>query len=346
MDKVKLTQGTIQWEQARETRIGSSEVFDIVRYYAKPEELQNCGINAEEVMSEAPYTSAWALYHKMRGDGLYHREALAPEYAEYGHAVEPYGVYALQQGRSHKLRPGEVYASDRLIASLDIAGVSEPCDCIPYDVGYGVVAPGKRFVCEQKSMHPDRYQAGMPMKYIIQAQYQAAMVAADFFILQIMVLHNDTAFERGKVTQMRMAQRKAYLPNHMDVHHIYFRYNEALAALILVCLDRFFADVDSCKEPTPFIALDSAKNIISSIRSNTYFNPNSTVPFDLTAYVQAKARQEKAEKERKVILQSVVEQAKALNAVRFLSPDGTSASFSRDGKFLVRPPKEVRSANN
>lgn len=89
MDRVKLSQGTLRWEQARETRIGSSEVFDIVRYYALPDELQNCGISAEKIMEEAPYTSAWALYHKMKGDGLYHREALAPEYAEYGHAVEP-----------------------------------------------------------------------------------------------------------------------------------------------------------------------------------------------------------------------------------------------------------------
>lgn len=346
MEKVKLTQGTLQWEQAREVRIGSSEVFDIVRYYARPDELQNCGISSEQIMEEAPYTSAWALYHKMRGDGLYHREALAPEYAEYGHAVEPYGVYLLQKGRKHKLRPGEVYASQRLIASLDIAGVSEPCDCVPFDVGYGMAEAGKRFVCEQKSMHPDRYRAGMPIKYIIQAQYQAAMVDADFFLLQVMVLHNDTVFERGKITQMSTAQRRRYLSEHMDVHHLYFRYSEALAALLSVCLDRFFADVDSDNEPTPFIAQDSTKYIISSIRGNTYFSQDSTIPFDLTAYVDAKTRQENAEQERKAILQAVVEQAKASNAVKFLGPDGTSASFSKDGKFLVRPPKEARDAKD
>ena len=341
MDKVKLRQGTLQWEAAREKRIGSSEVFDIVRYYATQEELQNCGINGEKMMEEAPYTSAWALYHKMLGDGLYHREALAPEYAEYGHAVEPYGVYVLQKGRHNKLRPGEVYASDRLIASLDIAGVSEERDCIPYDVGAGIASAGRRFVCEQKSMHPDRYKAGLPLKYIIQAQYQTAMVNAEFFIIQIMVLHNDTVFERGKVTQMSLPQRKKYLAQHMDVHHIYFRHSEALAALIRLCLDRFFSDVDNGREPVPFIAQDSPRNIIHSIRSNTYFNADSVVPHDLTAYMEAKARQEEAEQERKAILQDIVERAKEANAVKFLSPDGTRAGFSRDGKFLVRPPKEA-----
>lgn len=341
-----MIQNTLQWENAREARIGSSEIFDIVRYYATPEELQNCGISPETILEETPYTSTWALYHKMLGDGLYHREALAPEYAEYGHAVEPYGVYVLQKGRKHKLIPGEVFASDRLIASLDVSGLSEECDCIPYDVGYGMATSGKRFVCEQKSMHPDRYKAGLPTKYIIQAQYQALMVKADFFIIQIMVLHNDTVFQRGKVTQMSLAQRKKYLTENMDVHHLYFRYSESLASLISLCLERFFLDVDSFNEPTPFISQDSTKNIIFSIRSNTYFNKNSTIQFDLKSYVEAKAKQDEGERERKAILQEVVEKAKGLNAVKFSSEDGTSASFSTDGKFLVRPPKEARLAEN
>ena len=108
MKKIKLKQGTLLWEKARATRIGSSEVFDIVRYYASDDELQNCGINAEDFRNEKPYTTAWALYHKLMDDGIYKKEALDPEYAEYGHAVEPYGVYVLQKGRAKKLRPGEV----------------------------------------------------------------------------------------------------------------------------------------------------------------------------------------------------------------------------------------------
>lgn len=346
MNKVKLRQGTLQWEQARETRIGSSEVFDIVRYYATPDELQNCGINAEKIMEEAPYTSAWALYHKMQGDGLYHREALPPEYAEYGHVVEPYGLYVLQKGRTRKLTHGEVYASDRLIASLDISGVSEACDCRAYDVGNGMVTPGKRFVAEQKSMTPERFKLGMPLKHIIQSQYQALMVQADFIIIQVMVLHNDSVFERGRVAGMSKTGRRTYLDAHMDVHHLYFQYNHALAALIEVCLERFFSDVDNHREPKPFLSQDSQRNIISSIRANAFFNRDAVIAFDLSRYVDAKAREEAAEQERRALLQAVIDAAKAENSVRFRSPDGYSASFSRDGKFLVRPPKEPNHAKD
>lgn len=48
MQKIKIKQNTLGWEKLREQRIGSSEVFDLVRYYATDEELQNCGISADK----------------------------------------------------------------------------------------------------------------------------------------------------------------------------------------------------------------------------------------------------------------------------------------------------------
>lgn len=79
MKKVRLKQGTLAWEKARETRIGSSEIFDVVRYFATDIELQNCGINAEKFKKESPYTTAWALYHKMLNDGLYKKQFWNPK---------------------------------------------------------------------------------------------------------------------------------------------------------------------------------------------------------------------------------------------------------------------------
>ena len=100
LKKTKLKQGTLAWEKARATRIGGSEVFDIVRYYATDEELQNCGINAEDFKSEEPYTTAWALYHKIINDGVYKSEALAPEYAEEVIAIsKSFGIDAQIIGR-------------------------------------------------------------------------------------------------------------------------------------------------------------------------------------------------------------------------------------------------------
>ncbi len=338
MKKTKLKQGTLDWEKARATRIGGSEVFDIVRYYATDEELNNCGINAEAFKAEKPYTTAWALYHKLLNDGIYQKAELAPEFAEYGHAVEPYGLSVLQRGRRLKLKPGAVYASDRLIASLDISGYSEIIDERPFNYGAGRVKQGRKFVCEQKSMMPKVVKNGIPFKYIIQAQYQLAMTGADFYILQIMVLRDDTVFERGKITQMSLKKRCEYLDKVMSVTHVYFANNEHLSALIKTCLDRFFADVDEKREPTPFIANDSQRNIIESIRINSAYSKDGITDYDLSGYIAAKSAADEAESLRKAELQKITETAKKENTSRFRSSDGATGSFSASGAFLLKVP--------
>ena len=182
MKKIKIKQGTRAWENAKECRIGSSEVFDIVRYYASDNELQNCGIDAEMFREELPFVSTWALYHKILNDGIYQKPLLEPSLAEYGLAMEGYGQYVLQEGREFKLRKGEVFVSDKLIASLDISGLSEEIDEKEFDYGGGRVPLGQHFVCEQKTISP--YKDHLPLKYVIQAQYQITMSKKKFFILQ------------------------------------------------------------------------------------------------------------------------------------------------------------------
>lgn len=342
MKKVNLKQGTLEWDLARQTRIGGSEVFDIVRYYATEQELQNCGINAEAFKSEMPYTSAWALYHKILDDGEYQREELPPELAEYGHAVEPYGLYMLQKGRSKRLKAGEVYADDRLIASLDISGVAEEIDIRPFDRGEGAPQIGQKFVCEQKSMMPQKVKSGIPYKYLIQAQYQLIATGAKFYILQIMVLSNDTVFERGKIVQMSVKKRKGYLADKLSVSNYYIAPNLHLAALIKTCLSRFFSAVDERKEPTPFIDTDSQKNILHSIRCNSLFSIDRIIDpgIALAYYIGIKQKADEAEQERKDILQKFVELAKDLNGCKFKDRNGNTAQFSASGAFLVKEAKE------
>ena len=342
MKKVSLKQGTLQWERAKETRIGSSDVFDIVRYYATDEELWNCGINAEDFRSEKPYTTAWALYHKMLGDGLYKKEELAPEFSEYGHAVEPFGLYVLQKGREKKLTAGEVYMDARVIASIDISGVSELIDtAIPFTIGHGYPRCGQKFVCEQKSMMPIVAKNGkIPYKYLVQAQYQILKANADFFILQVMVLKDDSAFLRGKVCQMPRKTRIAFLEdNNMAVAHFYIRNNEHLARLIDVCIERFFDAVTNRDEPTPFLEWDSQQNIIESIRLNTQYS-KAPHPYDLGKFLKAKDREDKAKKKKQEELQKIVEAAKQQHTCSFISPNGVTGSFSKNGRFLTRESKE------
>ncbi|MGN0960625.1 MAG: hypothetical protein ACI4PF_00330, partial [Christensenellales bacterium] len=173
MKKVKIKQGTRAWECLKDNRIGSSEIFDIVRYYATDTELQNCGIDAHKFKEELPFVSTWALYHKMLNDGVYQKALLEPSLAEYGLAMETYGLHILQQNREFRLRKGEVFVADKLIASLDISGISEEIDDKDFDYGDGKVPLGQPFVCEQKTIMP--YKTTLPLKYIIQAQYQITM---------------------------------------------------------------------------------------------------------------------------------------------------------------------------
>ena len=341
MKRVKLKQGTLAWEKARECRIGSSEVFDIVRYYASDEELQNCGISAEKFKSEKPYTTAWALYHKILDDGIYHKEALPPELAEYGHAVEPYGISILQKNRNKKLKAAEVFISKKLIASLDIAGVVEDVDLIDFNYGLGKPKIGQRFVCEQKSMNPQVIKNGLPFKYIIQAQYQIAMTTYNFYILQLMILKEDTVFIRGKICQMSRKKKFEYLQNNLSVNHYYFKNNEHLSQLIYTCLNRFFDAVDNHIEPTAFIQYDSGKHILESIRINTYYNKDLVIDYDLGPYVALKEKEDIAKANRQDELQRIIELAKKFNVSKFASND-TTASFSKDGKFLLKKPKEKK----
>jgi len=337
MKKVRLKQGTLEWEKFRNTRIGSSEVFDIVRYYASEDELQNCGFNAEDFKAEKPYTTAWALYHKLLGDGMFRRGELEAEFAEYGHAVEPYGARILQRERTNKVKAGEVYADERLIASLDVSGIAEDIDAaVPFDFGIGYPQAGQKFVCEQKTMLPQMIKRGMPYKYIVQAQYQIMETKADFFILQVMILRDDTPFIRGKICQMPPRKRYEYLDENMTVRHYYFKNNPHLSRLIEVCLDRLFADVEEQREPEPYLRCDSQQNIIESIRLNTLYNDEYVKDYDLSAYVKAKNAEKAAENKRKSELQKIIETAKAENVCRFRSPDGTSAFFSSNGRFLEK----------
>lgn len=341
MKKTQIKQGTRAWENIKESRIGSSEVFDIVRYYATDSELQNCGIDAQKFKNELPFVTTWALYHKVLQDGIYQKPLLEPEYGEYGLAMEQYGLKVLQEQRSNKLKKGEVFISDKLIASLDISGISEDVDIKPFDFGNGAAKAGERFVCEQKTITP--YKTTLPLKYVIQAQYQISMAKCKFFILQAMILENDTPFERGKIVALANSSKTKffnYVKDKVKVQHIYFANNEALAQLIKVCINRFFEDVANRKEPKPFIEVDKVSQVIVSIRQNSFYNPSLIKEYDLSDYAAKKKAEKEAEKARKESLQKLIEFAMENNCSRFNSASGHTASFSSDGKLLLKEPKE------
>jgi hypothetical protein len=340
MKKLKIKQGTRAWENIKEKRIGSSEVFDIVRYYATDTELHNCGVDAKQFREETPFVTTWALYHKIIGDGVYQKPLLEPEYGEYGLAMEQYGLKVLQENRQFKLRKGDVYVNDRLIASLDISGLAEEVDVEKLG---GKVKVGDNFVCEEKTITP--YKDHLPLKYIIQAQYQISHSNSKFFILLAMILNKDTPFERGKIVSLANTSKKKfleYVKDKVNVQLIYFNNNEALAQLINVCLERFFKDVEDRKEPKPFIVVDSMSNIMTSIRQNSFYNPDLIKEYDLNEFTICKENFEKAKKAKEDAQQKIIEFAMENNCSRFVGSNGYSAMISSNGRFLLKEPKEVK----
>lgn len=341
MKKMKIKQGTRAWEQAKETRIGSSEVFDIVRYYATDTELQNCGLDAKTFKEELPFVSTWALYHKLLKDGIYQKPILNPALGEYGLAMEQYGLKLLQENRQNKLKKGQVYISDKLIASLDIDGISEDIDVRDFDFGNGQIKPGEKFVCEQKTISP--FKDHLPLKYVIQAQYQITMSKHKFFMLQLMILDNDTDFERGKIVSLANTSKAKfldYVKDKVKVQYVYFNHNEALSQLIKSCLERFLKDVESRKEPMPYVQIDNVSNILVSIRQNSFYNPDLVKEIDLSEFAAAKKLCDDAKRQKDEAMQKIIEFAMQNNCSRFVSPSGHTASFASNGRFLLKEPKE------
>ncbi len=189
-------------------------------------------------------------------------------------------------------------------------------------------------------MMPGVMKRGVPYKYIIQAQYQIMETAADFFILQIMMLKEDTVFERGKICQMAQRKRTQYLDDKMTVTHLYFRNNEHLAMLIKTCLERFFDDVDNWREPRPFLEYDSQQNIIESICLNVLYDKDRVLDYKLGDYIKAKEIEDQAIANRKKELQKIVDIAKEYHACGFQSEDGITGAFTSNGSFRLRFPKE------
>jgi hypothetical protein len=155
----------------------------------------------------------------------------------------------------------------------------------------------------------------------------------------LMVLDEDTAFVRGKICQMSKPKRYKYLDEHMMVWNYYFRNNEHLSQLISVCIDRFFAAVDNGEEPKPFIETDSQQNIIESIRQNVLYNDDAVLELDLSSYDYARHEADAASERKRAELQKIIDIAKEYNVCRFRATDGTTASFAKNGRFLMKSPE-------
>jgi len=61
--RINVKQRSDEWHKLRATRVGSSEIFGLVKYYITDNELQNVGINPD-TFTEKPYISAFVVGSK------------------------------------------------------------------------------------------------------------------------------------------------------------------------------------------------------------------------------------------------------------------------------------------
>jgi len=89
MKQLTLKQNTQNWLDYKKDKIGSSEIFGLIRYYITDQELQNVGINSDQ-FSEDPYVTAFQLYHKFKNPAIYIEPGFDEHLGKFGKRIEEF----------------------------------------------------------------------------------------------------------------------------------------------------------------------------------------------------------------------------------------------------------------
>lgn len=268
---MKIKYKSLAWEQARGKRIGSSEVFGLIQYYATDNELLNVGIDPIEFRRENAFYSAFFLYHKMIGtDGL-KSESLPISLGEYGLASEAWAEHILKkQGITAESQA--VYVTDRCIAS---------CDLITPD---GVV--------EIKTVNRFNRAEGMSWRTNIQHQYQMWVSGIHTGKIFEIVLKNDNTELRCWLAGLFAGSKKKFL-KQMDIIALDFiyedNYNPAFGVLFEAVMTRFLNDITNRNEPniSKIWAMDKKHILMDRVKSGlTVIDP---IKYNLSDYVEKKS---------------------------------------------------------
>lgn len=326
-----MKQHSKEWYNAKSKRIGSSEIFDIVRYYASDQELHNCGFDPVEIHEEIPFTTAFQLFRKLTNSPFYSKKPLEPESAKFGLAAEK--LMRDEFARDHNglvCQQGRVVVLEHTIASLD----SE----IKVGDDYELV--------EHKTVR-DNLETWTPTaKYIIQCQFQL-MHVPEFARarIQAMNLFPDTAFNRGLLYSCKTAKQMREVAKKNEIS---FRFKEypmeklpAVIALCKACMDRFLQDVRNKIEPQPFLADgETPKSILASVAINGNM---SAAEVSLKRFLDARDRVKACELEKQAALQEIINLAREKMTLEFIDPEtGEKAAFSKAGALLIKTKKEYK----
>jgi len=258
MKKINVKQRSLGWYNLRATRIGASEAWGILRYYATEQELLNVGIDPLEAKQEVPYSTSYRLYKKMIGTPEDSKISIYD--AQFGEAMEFWVKSKFTSKPS-----SNVYIDKNNIVSLDIAGGS----------GAPWVAP----IIEIKTR---REIADKPLlSWRIQMSLQCrAEGSSECGLLQIAlfgfdeVLRGRVGFAYEKLNHKKFLEFMENLEKEI-VFDLYQR-DDRLLALYDVCMERFLKDVSDKNPPIPVIAEEPTTaaigELIGSYTGQTEYN--------------------------------------------------------------------------
>lgn len=257
MEKLSLKQGGQKWLDLKKTRIGSSEIFGLIKHYITSQELQNVGINTDNFKDEA-YTTAWQLYQKFVNPMLYVEAEFDKNLSIFGRRIEEFSFDYLKKQNKHNSNysKGGVYFDNLKIASLDIRGKANSLDIIQDSNGFNIsLADYPEFLVETKGHAAFVTQSknvttqGADWKFIFQLQYALYLTKTKWGKIFMVSLFNDNEFERGYISGLSKKTALKYIADNSEIFEFVYIARPEYQYLIEKALNRFQFDLESHNEP-------------------------------------------------------------------------------------------------
>ncbi len=340
---IDVKQKTDKWYNLKSNKIGSSEIFALIQYYAKDNELLSCGIQPADIREESSFNTAFGLYHKIKKTKEYFTKPLGRVYADYGTAMETYAKYWLKNQYKASIEQGLVFIDNDCIVSTDIIGSWKDTPIQDINSVYIDIINNPCFIVEIKTINSWKYQAktlitGIDWKTILQHQYQLFISGIEWGGILPIVLENDTAEERCFIAGMAQGNKSKfikYLEPRCKTQIYFIQKIPALRGLFTAVLERFFDDVKNNNEPTMYPDKEEPKAIFNMVRNyQDTFRINVSVDGKIDNFIKSKENFEMAKKEFEKQKDLIINTLYMSKALRITDKDN-SKRIEIDGRNAV-----------
>ncbi len=346
---IDIKQRTNKWFDLRSNKIGSSEIFALIQYYATDNELLSCGIQPKDFREESSFDTAFGLYHKIKKTKEYFTKPLSRAFADYGSAMETYAKQWLKNRYKIDIEDGFVFVDNDSIASTDVIGVWKDTTIQDYNGNYIDVVDNPCFIVEIKTINNFKYQTktlitGIDWRTIIQYQYQLYISGLEWGGILAMILENDTIEERCYIAGLSQASKSKfikYLEPKVKTEIYFMQKIPAFRGLFSVVLERFFSDIKNSNEPSMYPDKEESKAIFNMIRNyQDTFRENYVIDGNLSNFIEAKTNFDKAKENfenQKNIMINALYMSKSLKIIdnknlKKIEIDGRNALILKDIK--------------